>query len=140
MNQGELGATMTSSKPYLLRAIHQWIVDNDLTPHLLVDAEQPDVVVPQAFVEHGKIVLNTSPSATRDLYLGDEAVMFSARFSGQPMNISIPMAAVQAIYAKENGQGMMFADDAPTAPDGDDDQPAKKPDEKPKRPALKVVK
>ena len=105
---------MTSSRPYLVRAIYQWIVDNGLTPHLLVDAGNDDVMVPSDFVEGGRIVMNIAPMAVQGLTLGNEEVTFSARFSGKPMSVQIPVQRVLAIYTRENGQGMMFAEE----PDG----------------------
>ena len=102
---------MTSSRPYLIRAIYQWIVDSDLTPYLLVDAAQEGVSVPAEFVENNKIILNISPSAAQGLVLANEQVSFSARFAGKAREIVLPVGAILAIYAKENGQGMMFAED-----------------------------
>lgn len=99
---------MKPSRPYILKAMYEWLLDNDLTPHLVVNALEDDVLVPQQFVEDGQIVLNILPSAVRDFYMDDRAVAFNARFSGQPMDIYIPMAAIMAIYARENGQGMGF--------------------------------
>lgn len=125
---------MTSSRPYLLRAIYAWIVDNDLTPYLLVDAEAEAVEVPRQYVEKGKIVLNIGPRAVQALALENEHVDFNARFGGQPMNVHVPMKAALAIYAKENGQGMIFTEE-----DGGGDEPTPDPD-KPARPQLKVVK
>ena len=128
---------MTSSRPYMVRALYEWIVDNDMTPYLLVDASIEYVLVPQQFVEDGKIVLNISPGATDALVLGNELIEFSARFSGVEQTISVPLNAVLAIYARENGQGMMFADDDTDGevPPPDDTPPA--PDGKPQ---LRVVK
>ena len=148
---------MKSSRPYLLRAIHEWIVDNDCTPFLLVKADAPGVDVPQQFVEDNKIILNISPAATQGLMLGDDAVSFHARFSGKPRAVTVPMEAVLAIYARENGQGMMFADDARAAEegaDGDEDAEAgaessdgdagaedgEEPASRPQRPNLRVIK
>lgn len=105
-------ATMKSSRPYLLRAIHEWIVDNGCTPFLLVNAEAPGVDVPREYIENDKIILNIGPTATQGLVLGDEEVSFQARFGGQPRPVSAPMNAVLAIYARENGQGMLFTDEA----------------------------
>jgi stringent starvation protein B len=99
---------MTSMRPYLLRAIHQWIVDNGLTPYLLVDATQPQVEVPNQYIENGKIILNTSPAAVQGLTLDNDWVSFSARFSGRAFSIFIPVSAILAVYAKENGKGMFF--------------------------------
>lgn len=97
-----------SSRPYLARALYQWLVDNDLTPYIVVDAEQPGVEVPRQFVQNGQIVLNLSPGAVRDLFMENEALGFSARFGGQPMRVMVPNSALVAIYARENGVGMVF--------------------------------
>ena len=131
---------MTSSRPYLVRAMYQWITDNGMTPHLLVDVSIEGVQVPAEHVQNGKIILNIAPMAVTGLVLGDAEITFSARFSGKPMELYIPIDAVLAVYAKENGQGMMFSEDdgASTAPDDESDS---KPDpDKPKRPSLRVVK
>jgi stringent starvation protein B len=111
---------MTSSRPYLVRAIYQWIVDNGLTPHLLVDASNDDVMVPPDYVEGGRIVMNIAPMAVQGLTLGNEEVTFSARFGGKPMSVQIPVQRVMAIYTRENGQGMMFAEEpgGATPPEG----------------------
>lgn len=101
---------MTSPRPYLLRAIYDWLVDNGLTPHLVVAVTGEDVRVPRQFVENGTIVLNVSPSAVRGLELGNDFVEFSARFAGTPHQVSVPLAAVQAIYARENGQGLVLTE------------------------------
>lgn len=101
---------MTSTRPYLIRAMYDWIVDNGCTPHLLVDATHAGVAVPQQYVENGVIVLNVTPSAVRGLDLGNEHVSFSARFAGTPHEIRVPIAAVQAIYARENGQGIFLGE------------------------------
>ena len=130
---------MTSSRPYLVRAMYQWIADNGLTPHLLVDASMPGVQVPAEHVQNDKIILNIAPMAISGLVLGDTEVTFNARFSGKPMSIYVPVAAVQAVYAKENGQGMMFSEDDGATSSTDDDNPDPDPD-KPKRPSLRVVK
>jgi len=110
--------TMTSNKPYLIRAIYDWIVDNDLTPYLLVNAEYPGVEVPQEHVSGGRIVLNVSPKACRGLHLDNDKIVFTARFSGQSTQMLLTPAAVLAIYAKENGRGMEFGEeyDGPMAP------------------------
>ncbi len=99
---------MTPSRPYLVRAIYEWLVDNNATPYLLVDATQANVRVPTQHVKDGKIVLNIAPHAVKDLFMRNEGITFSARFGGVPMMVSAPMAAVAAIYARENGQGMFF--------------------------------
>ena len=126
---------MTPLKPYLIRSIYEWIVDNDLTPHLLVDAENSLAILPQQFIEDGKIVLNIKPQAVQGLTLGNEEIQFNARFSGKPMHIVTPIAAVMAIYAKENGKGMIF--------DQEDEESDKTPPPEnipPTRPTLRVVK
>ncbi len=131
---GSASQGMTSNRPYLLRALYSWITDNGLTPHVLVDAVYDGVDVPDHAVTKGKVVLNIASSATEQLQLDNETIFFKARFSGQPYNITVPMAAVIAIYARENGQGMMFAqDDSPPPPEDD-------PDDSPSRSHLKVVK
>lgn len=132
--------SMSSSRPYLIRALNDWINDNNLTPHMVVDAGAAGVVVPRQFVENGKIVLNINPSAVRDLMLGNDAICFSARFSGTPMQVTVPVTAVLALYARENGQGMVFGADGssdptpPTAPPSGDDKKAES------KPKLKLVK
>ena len=98
---------LTSTKPYLTRAIHEWCLDNNLTPHLLV-AVNAQTRVPTAFVKNGEIVLNLSYSATKDLHIDNEAIVFSARFGGNSQNLYVPMNAVKSIFARENGQGMFF--------------------------------
>jgi len=121
---------LTPSQPYLLRAIYEWIVDNELTPYLLVDASNDDVHVPRQYVENGKIVLNIAPRAVSNLVLNNDAVQFNARFAGKPMDVSLPTYAVLAIYAKENGQGMVFNDIEPNNPEPPE----------PKKPTLRVIK
>lgn len=130
---------MLSRRPYLIRAIHDWVLDNNLTPHMLVAADAPGVHVPRQFVtEDGRITINVSPSAVRNLTLGNDIIRFSARFSGQPFEVEIPPGAVLALYARENGQGMLFGEvEEPEPPSGtpDDAEPdAKKPSH------LKIVK
>lgn len=99
---------MTSSRPYIVRALYEWILENDCTPYVLVNAMADRVQVPQQFVKNGQIVLNISPLAIMDLLVENEAVSFNGRFAGVPMEIYVPIGAVMGIYAKENGQGMMF--------------------------------
>lgn len=99
---------MTPRRPYMLRAFYEWLVDNDLTPHLVVSAELPGVRVPLEFVQDGQIILNVAPRAVGNLELGNEAITFNARFSGRPHSVIVPLYAVQAIYARENGAGTMF--------------------------------
>lgn len=128
---------MTPLKPYLIRSIYEWILDNDLTPHLLVNAEHPGVTLPNDYIEDGRIVLNMRPAAIQGLVLGNEDIEFNARFSGKAMHIVAPIPAVLAIYAKENGRGMIFDPD-----EYDEDSPPPEPESPPprKRPQLKVVK
>lgn len=136
---------MTPKRPYLLRALYEWIVDNDLTPHLVVDATIVGTVVPQNFVSEGQIVLNISPTAVQGLQLADHEVRFNARFGGQPMQVIVPMTAALAIYARENGAGAMFEaepelDNMPELED--EEQAGSEVEQKPtkKKPNLKVVK
>jgi stringent starvation protein B len=129
---------MTSNRPYLLRALYEWIGDNQMTPHILVDAGAPGVEVPRQAVQKGKVILNIDPAAVRELNLGNRFLTFSARFSGRQFEVSVPVDAVLAIYSKENGQGMMFAqDDGAPAPDDPDSGPGGSDS---KRPHLTVVK
>lgn len=147
--------TMTSNQPYMLRAFYDWIVDNDLTPHLVVDATLPNVIVPVQFVQDGQIVLNVSPSACVNFYLSPEGISFQARFGGQPQQLSFPCEAVLAIYARENGAGTMFTPvepsiDASLSTDEEEgdlvggvtEESVEQPQEKPAkgRPTLTVVK
>jgi len=126
---------MTSSVPYLLRAINEWILDNNLTPYLIVDAAVKDTSVPLEYVKDGQIVLNISPTAIRDLVVGDEFVAFSGRFGGVPHEIFAPIESVMGIVAKENGEGMWFPREE-VAP-----EPPPEPVKKTKGPpALKVIK
>lgn len=103
---------MTPRRPFMLRAFYDWLLDNELTPHLVVDATLPGVRVPMEFVQDGQIILNLAPRAVGNLELGNEDVTFSARFSGRPHLVVVPMYAVQAIYARENGAGTMFEPEA----------------------------
>lgn len=129
---------MTSNRPYLIRALYEWLVDNRQTPYFLVDAEREDVVVPREFVEEGRIVLNLSPSAVRDLDLGNDWIRFNARFSGKAMDVIVPPDAVLGVYSRENSQGMLFPE--AELPDGQDDGPPEPPAGGGGRPSLKVVK
>ncbi len=110
---------MTSNRPYLLRAIYDWITDNGLTPYVLVDATRPGVDVPPQSIKDGQVVLNIAMPAVVDLELGNERISFKARFSGVSRDIFIPVTTVQAIYAQENGQGMMFPEEADPPPPDD---------------------
>ncbi|ASM51151.1 stringent starvation protein B [Pseudoalteromonas espejiana DSM 9414] len=145
---------MTPNRPYLLRAFFDWIVDNECTPHLVVDAGYPAVQVPTQFVQDGQIVLNISPSAVTGFSLDMEQLSFNARFGGQPMQVYVPLGAVLAIYARENGEGTVFTaeefleDEDDFAPDLEsvetsdeiiDETPPEKPEKK-KGSHLRVIK
>jgi len=125
-----------------MRALYEWIVDNGCTPYLLVDASIRGVEVPQQYVKDGQIVLNISPSAVIDLSIGNDTVLFNGRFGGVPTDIMVPVTAVIGIYARENGQGMVFEAEEPPEPQGPDFDPEPPaPQGKPGgRPSLKVVK
>jgi len=127
---------MTSSRPYLIRSLYQWIVDNGVTPYILVDTLVDGVRVPEQHIQDNKIVLNIAPMAVQCLILGDDVISFSARFSGKSVELLVPTDAVLAIYARENGQGMMFNEEPGSAPPPDSPRPD---DDKPK-PSLRVVK
>ncbi|CAM2815789.1 ClpXP protease specificity-enhancing factor [Vibrio rarus] len=99
---------MTPRRPYLLRAFYDWLAENELTPHLVVDATMPGVRVPEEYVQDGQIILNVAPRAVGNLEIGNEALTFHARFGGRPHSVIVPIYAVQAIYARENGAGTMF--------------------------------
>jgi stringent starvation protein B len=133
---------MTPSRPYLIRALYEWIEDNNMTPHILVNAEAPGVSVPKQHVREGQIVLNVTPSAVHNLRMGNDWIEFSARFGGAARAIQIPVQAVLAIYARENGQGMAFGeeekgDDEPSPPTA---PPLDKPAARARKPVLKIVK
>ncbi|MFQ2738817.1 ClpXP protease specificity-enhancing factor [Aeromonas caviae] len=138
--------TMTPSRPYLLRAFFDWLLDNDLTPHLVVNANIPHVMVPMQFVQDGQIVLNIAPRAVGQFHMDNDAVSFSARFGGVSQQVYIPMAAVLAIHARENGVGTLFPPEpgydlwleqaqTPTSVD-----PEPEPPRPSGRPILKVIK
>lgn len=137
---------MTSNKPYLIRGLYDWIVDNHMTPYLLVDVSGPDLSVPLEYVEDNRIVLNISPSAVRDLDISNDYINFKARFSGQGMNVYFPANAVQAIYARENGRGMIFPEDEDVETEGQDEETTTADTEEEKttsgkkKPHLKVIK
>ncbi|MCB1582440.1 MAG: ClpXP protease specificity-enhancing factor [Xanthomonadales bacterium] len=131
---------MTSVKPYFIKALHEWIIDNGLTPLAVVDASYPGVRVPDGVVEDGKVVLNVSYDATQNLQMDDEILSLNARFAGVSHAVIVPMESISAIYARENGKGMMFDiedEDFPDDPETDSneqDKPAKK-----VKPHLKLV-
>lgn len=125
---------MTSNRPYVLRALHEWIIDNGMTPYVLVNAGIPDVAVPGEYIHDGRVVLNISPAAVADLDMGNDFVCFTARFAGKPTLVSLPLNAILAIYAKENGKGMIFPEEeGAVAQDGEAQEQEKKP-------FLKVIK
>ncbi len=136
---------MTSNRPYLIRAIYEWIGDNGMTPHLLVDATAAGVQVPHSAVRDGKVILNVAPRAVSQFEMGNEVIHFLARFGGVSQIVEFPVSAVQAIYAQETGQGMMLPPDpedgtaSETAASGATTPP--EPDPPPKRGAhLRVIK
>lgn len=139
---------MTPSRPYFMRAVYDWVLDNKMTPYIVVNATYPKVQVPERYVENGKIVLNVSPQAVSQLSMDLNALEFDARFSGVVRHLYVPVNAVQAIYAFENGRGMMFNDEEHG---GDDDGGPKPPEnrsligdasaaKKKGKPQLKIVK
>jgi stringent starvation protein B len=124
-------------RPYLLRAMHQWMTDSSHTPHIIVDAERPGAEVPRAYVKDGKVVLNISLNATQRLDLGNEWIEFDARFAGVVHRVRFPVSAVLGIYARETGEGMVFSEQdlGPEPPTKPSPQEEGRP-----RPQLKVVK
>jgi len=135
----------SSQRPYLVRAMHEWMTDTGKTPHLVIDATVAGVQVPTQHIHDDKIVLNCSYSATRNLELGNDEIEFEARFSGTPHRIRVPIEAVLGIYARESGQGMLFSEHGavdgqlkPVATDDEDDQGP--PPAGPGRSHLRVVK
>lgn len=137
---------LISTKPYMVRAMHEWCVDNGLTPHLMVVVNQ-HTRVPMGFVKDGEIVLNLNYTATKDLHMDNDAIVFSARFGGIAHNIYVPLEAVKGIFARENGQGMFFeVQDMPSPMDTPNDVSLPKPEEAASKlpskgkPSLKIVK
>ncbi len=129
---------MSSNRPYLIRAMYEWISDNGMTPHLLVDAGKEGVEVPSAAVKDGRVVLNVASRAVAQLELGNQWIRFMARFSGVSHSVQVPVPAVEAIYAQETGQGMMLPPDGEVAPPHQPEPPEAAP---PRRgPQLRVVK
>jgi stringent starvation protein B len=133
-----------SRRPYLLRAMHEWISDSNQTPHIVVDASIDGVEVPRQYVQGGKIILNVSSNATSMLSLGNEVVRFRARFGAATYDVSVPIVAVLGIYARETGQGMIFSEaDTPPQPPAPPSEPAPAPttgEGKRSKPTLKVIK
>ena len=129
---------MTPQKPYLIRAIYEWLLDNQNTPYLLVNTTFEGTQVPLEYINDDKIILNIAPDAVNNFHTDNDWISFSARFSGKPMELFIPIVAVLAIYGKENNEGMFFTDEevspSPSSP------PAKAAPPKKSRPGLKIVK
>ena len=130
-------AQATSKRPYLIRAMHEWMTDNDLTPYVVLDASTENLQVPETYISDEKLILNISYSATRNLVLGDDSMSFETRFEGVSRQIDVPTSAVIGIYAQETGQGMIFAEDD-AAPPPHTDEPGD--GGLSGRPMLKVVK
>lgn len=132
---------MPPRRPYLIRALYEWLVDSNEVPHLLVDATADGVQLPASYVKDGRIVLNVGPSAVQFLDIGNELVRFSARFGGSPREVSFPPSAVIAIYGRDSGQGMMFGpeEDAESQPaETESEESAGSP--KSGKPSLKIIK
>lgn len=127
---------MTSHRPYLLRALYEWIADNDMTPHLLVDAARPGVQVPPHAVQDGRVVLNIAERAVAGLQMDNTLISFSARFGGVSQNVRVPVEAVLAIYARETGQGMALPEEEPA---GAEREPVDQGPQSPARPELSAV-
>ena len=126
---------MTSSKPYLVRALYEWILDNEATPYILVDTSSEQVLIPSGIANDGKVVLNIAPAAIENLEMTNEHISFSARFNGIAEDLYCPISSLLAIYARENGEGMMFP------PEEADDTTQTSPEEdKPSGPKLTVIK
>lgn len=137
--------THQSRRPYLIRAIYDWATDNGYTPHLLVAADEEGVSVPREYVQDGRITLNVSPMAVQNLNLQTDPIWFSARFAGRNFEVTVPAGAVLAVFARENGEGIVFGEVEPTQPPDDaapqppaGPEPSDKP--KPGRSHLRVVK
>jgi stringent starvation protein B len=129
---------MTPNRPYLLRALYEWILDNAMTPQILVDTTVAGTEAPESYIENGRIILNIQPDAVRDLVLGNEQITFSARFGGKPFQLIVPLNSVLAIYARENGKGLIFE-----VEDKNTENIQDKPGEisgKPLKPHLKIIK
>ncbi len=134
---------LSSRRPYLLRAMHEWMTDNNQTPHVVVDVGVDGVVVPGQYVKDGRIVLNVSHSAVVGLQIDNDYIGFQARFGGTPMSVTIPVRAVLGIYARESGEGMLFGDedDGGQPPSGPGSKPRdEEPRDSPRASHLKVVK
>jgi len=132
--------SMSSSRPYLIRSLYEWILDNDCTPYILVNALGDDVEVPSEHVKDGQIILNVSPTAVQALDIDNDAMRFKGRFAGIPFQVFVPIEAVLGIYSRENGQGMFFEmeEPEPQPPKPEDSSDGQRP--KPGKPSLRVVK
>ena len=134
--------TITPTRPYLVRAIYEWINDNLLTPYLLINAEEKGVFVPQQYIKDGQIVLNIAPHAVNQLTMDNDAVGFSARFGGVPQEVYVPMRAIMGLYARENGQGLFFdPSEYPTesTEENTTEEPVVEPAEPVKKPSLRLL-
>lgn len=138
---------MTPSKPYLMRALYEWIVDNQCTPYMLVDVRASGVMVPEGYSDEGRMVLNLAPTAIRNFVINNEAVSFEARFGGTPHQLFVPVQAVLAVYAQENGQGMFFEPEQLSEHDAGESseqeavtEPKPEPPKPDGRPSLRIVK
>lgn len=139
--------SLSSTRPYLLRAMHEWMSDNNQTPLVVVDSEIDGVVVPREHVKDGRIILNIAWTATRNLQLENNEITFQARFGGVPHSVILPVSAVQGIYARESGQGMVFQDEVnlegvlpPEEKDSGDNGSPDDPKPRPGGPNLRIVK
>ena len=126
---------MTSNRPYLIRAMYEWLLDNEATPHIMVNSTHPQVEIPPGIDKDGQVVLNIAPRAVQGLAIENTHVAFSARFAGRAHNVFVPIAAIMAIYSMEDGEGMMFAEDTTAS-----DVPATPTADKTSKPGLKIVK
>ena len=128
---------MTPNRPYLLRGLYEWIIDNKMTPHIILNVEKVDTDIPREHIENGKLVLNIHPNAVKDLEIGNKYIRFKTRFGGRSVPVVAEINAVVAIYTKENGKGMIFP-----VEEQDTDLPEDSPETQPKgkTPHLKVVK
>ena len=137
---------MTSNKPYLIRALYEWLVDNNATPYIMVNSRHPDVVIPAGIAKDGQVVLNIAMPAVHGLQILNTHIEFSARFNGVAHDIYVPIQAVMAIYSQEDGEGMMFAEDSSSSGDEQDNPPQRGSAEqrektgKKSKPGLKIVK
>ena len=139
-NNKTVTQTSRSKRPYLIRAMHEWMEDNSHTPHIVVDTSIDGVTVPVEHIKDGKIILNISDSAAHNLKLTNDAVSFRARFSGVPFDVWAPMQSLLGIYARETGQGMIFSHDAETTEHIEPPDPSNEIEETRSRPHLTLVK